>query len=244
MYMRAHRCGQLTGPQLLWLTRQVAKAGKQEIGQGMLHILVTTFTDLLQTLPRNPPPSFLKAPPADPNAPPQQQQKPGANASPRLVPAANGESTKMERAQHRPQVSAQQMQAESQQLLRQQRALEVESRHESMRQARRKLPAFGRREDLLAQLKQQSVIIISGATGGAQIQFCPLSCHINRSISDNTSNSHRCKQQQCGNGNDYQATRPHDLHTNPRPCVSLATITKPQSSNDCLALALPCHLYW
>ena len=164
------RCQQLTARQVLYLTSQVSQAGKGEVGQGMLHILIDTFTHALTNLPANPPNPTLAPPTVDSTAHAQQQLPNKSEGDSKSAKAWEHETARVQRNQGRAKPSSEQVRAESQQLLRQQRALEGESRHESMRQARRKLPAFGTREELLAQLRQYSVIIISGATGTAAMK--------------------------------------------------------------------------
>lgn len=136
----------------------------------MLHILIDTFTEALNNLGANPPLPSLAPPSTSALKLSSQQQETAANTVRPDAQSAKGASDGMTRrrqeSQRRAKPSAQQMEAESQQLLRQQRVLEGESQHESMREARKKLPAFGKRQELLKQLKQHSVVIISGATGG------------------------------------------------------------------------------
>lgn len=164
--MHKCRCQQLTARQVLYLTSQVSEAGKQEVGQGMLHILIDAFTQTLDSLPASPPsPSIALPPTSAPKLHAQQHAPQSTNGSVKDTEALPSTAKGAKRVQHRPRQSAEQVRAESQQLLRQQRASENESRHESTRQARKKLPAFGKRDELLAQLRQRSVLIISGATG-------------------------------------------------------------------------------
>lgn len=144
----------------------MSEAGKQEAGQGMLHILIDAFTQALDSLPASPPNPFLAPPPISaPKLHAQQQAPLSSNGSVKRTEALPSTAKGAKKVQHRARQSAEQVRAESQQLLRQQKALEGESRHESMRQARKKLPAFGGRDEVLAQLRQHSLLIITGATG-------------------------------------------------------------------------------
>ena len=157
------RCLQLSPRQLLFLTKHLADIAKQELGQSMLHILVTAINDTLEELPSDPPFPAIRPPPAPSQTLPQAALAVQAAADD-AVPSCDG-STANRRAPRQWAPSAQEQQQESLQLRRQQEALCSDPKHAKMQETRQKLPAFSRRQDLLTQLKQQSVIVISGATG-------------------------------------------------------------------------------
>ena len=157
------RCLQLSPRQLLFLTKHLADIAKQELGQSMLHILVTAINDTLEELPSDPPFPAIRPPPAPSQTLPQAALAVQAAAND-AVPLCDG-STANRRAPRQWAPSAQEQQQESLQLRRQQEALCSDPKHAKMQQARQNLPAFSRRQDLLTQLRQQSVIVISGATG-------------------------------------------------------------------------------
>ena len=151
---------QLSPRQLLFLTKQLADIAKQELGQSMLHILVTAINDMLEKLPSDPPFPAIRPPPA-----PRQTTPPARQAGADGAASSSKASTAKGRAPRQWTPSAQQQQQESMQLQWQQEALCSDTKHAKMQATRQKLPAFSRRQDLLTQLKQQSVIVISGATG-------------------------------------------------------------------------------
>lgn len=130
----------------------------------MLHILVTAMNDALEDLPSDPPFPAIRAPPVQRQIPPQatliQASADGA------MPSSNASITGRRAPRHWTP-SAQEQQQESMQLLRQQEALCSDKNHAKMQGVRQKLPAFSKRQELLAQLSQHSVVVISGATGTA-----------------------------------------------------------------------------
>ena len=157
------RCAHLTPRQILYLTKELASIAKQEAGQSMLHILVAAFTDLRQALPAEPPLPII--PPASGVSPANPASATSlalaASQITRTADAVGGRT----RGGHRRVPSVQEQQAESRHLLRQQETLLGEARHAGMRDTREKLPAFSKRRELLMQLSQRSVMVISGATG-------------------------------------------------------------------------------
>lgn len=159
----AGRCSQLTPRQLLFLTKHLADTAKHELGQSMLHILVTAMNDMLQELPSDPPFPAIRPPPA-PKQSPSQATPVGPAAADGAMLSSNA-STANKRASWQWTPNAQEQQQESMQLQRQQEALCSDPRHAKMQAARQKLPAFSKRQELHAQLKQKSVVVISGATG-------------------------------------------------------------------------------
>lgn len=158
----------MTARQVLYLTKQVSEAGRQAVGDSMLHVLIDTFTDTVETLPASPQVPAL-APPASSSATTSHAQQHKSKAmeqgSRALKQPANDLTGSRKTAQGRAKPSAEQKQAESQQLLRQQRNLVSDARHEKMQETRKRLPAYGKRQEVLLQLEQCSVVIISGATG-------------------------------------------------------------------------------
>ena len=136
----------------------------------MLHILVTAMNDMLQELPSNPPFPAIRPPPAPRQTLPQAT--PASQAAADRAMQSSDVITGNRRAHQQRTPSTQEQQQESMQLRRQQEALCSDPKHSKMQAARQKLPAFSRRQELLAQLRQQSVIVISGATGGAYCQAC------------------------------------------------------------------------
>ena len=158
------RCAQLSARQLLFLTEQLAKTAKQELGQSMLHILVTAINDMLQDLPPEPPHPANRPPPKSRQALPHTTPADQAAAldSNELAAATKAGRNK---AQTRHLPSKQQQRQESFRLLRLQEGLAGDAQHAKMQSARRKLPAFSKRTEVMTQLSQQSVVVISGATG-------------------------------------------------------------------------------
>ncbi len=160
----------MSARQLLFITKELASLAKQEIGQSMLHILVGAMTDMLETLPSEPPYPTIAPPPGA-----RQPASELGNAVPAAVPASSysgDASTRKQRSSHRRVPTVKEQQAENRQLLQQQEALSAEPKHTAMRQTRQRLPAFSKRKDLMIQLSQHSVIVISGATGAATYTFC------------------------------------------------------------------------
>ena len=129
----------------------------------MLHILVTALTDVLVSLPSEPPYPAIAPPPDVRQAVPKQAAPTQATAAGASHAPDAGRSKHQGTNRRTPSVT--ELQAESRHLLQQQAALLNEPKHTAIRQARQKLPAFSKRTDLLAQLSQHSVVVISGATG-------------------------------------------------------------------------------
>lgn len=158
----------MTARQVLYLTKQVSEAGRQALGDSMLHVLIHTFTHILESLPASPQVPALP-PPASSSATASHAQQHKSEAveqgSRALKQPANDSIGSRKTAQGRAKPSAEQTQAENQQLVRQQRSLASDARHEKMRETRKRLPAYGKQQELLLQLQQCSVVIISGATG-------------------------------------------------------------------------------
>lgn len=136
----------------------------------MLHILVTAMDNMLEELPSNPPFPAIRPPPAPRQTLPQAA--PSSQAAADAAMLSSGVSTANRRAHRQWTPSAQEQQQESMQLQRQQEALCSDPKHAKMQAARQKLPAFSRRQELLVQLRQQSVVVISGATGVGSCQTC------------------------------------------------------------------------
>lgn len=126
----------------------------------MLHILVTAMNDALEDLPSDPPFPAIRPPPA-----PRQALPPPPQASADKAVLSSNASMTGQRAPKHWSPSAHEQQQESMQLLRQQEALHSEKTHAKTQTARQKLPAFSKRQELLSQLSQNSVVVISGATG-------------------------------------------------------------------------------
>ena len=138
------------------------------MGQSMLHILISAMSDLLDSLPSEPP-----LPPLDP--PPQNSSS--SNGSPstanttvnsQVTPTAksdDGASSHKPPSFAKEMPSAKQQHAESRRLLQQAEAWQTNPKQAAVQQARQKLPAFAQRQQVLAKLKQHSVVVISGATG-------------------------------------------------------------------------------
>ena len=164
----AGRCSQLSPRQLLFLTKHLADIANQELGQSMLHILVTAMNDMLEDVPSDPPFPAIRPPPAPRQALPEATL--GARTAADGAVLSSHASTANKRAPRHWAPSAQEQQQESLQLQRQQEVLCSDPKHARMQAARQKLPAFSKRQELLAQLRQRSVIVISGATG--------MVCHI------------------------------------------------------------------
>lgn len=157
------RCPQLSCRQVLFLTKHLADTAKQELGQSMLHILVTAMNDMLEELPSDPPFPAIRPPPAPRQILPQATPASQAAAAGAMPSSDASPANRRTARQWTP--SAQEQQQESMQLRRQQEALCSDPKHAKMQAARQKLPAFSRRQELLAQLRQHSVTVISGATG-------------------------------------------------------------------------------
>ena len=149
--------------QLLFLTKKLADIAKEEVGQSMLHILITAISDLLAALPTDPPYPTIAPPPG-------ARQPSLASASAVQAAAASthlSTDAKIgnQQAYMRHKPSAKEQQDESMHLRHQQEALSIDTKHAKMQATRRKLPAFSKRKELLSQLSQHSVVVISGATG-------------------------------------------------------------------------------
>lgn len=168
--IRTCRSPQLSPRQHLFLTKHLADIAKQEVGQSMLHLLVTAMNDALEDLPSDPPFPAIRPPPVQRQAPPPAT--PAQAAADGAMPSSNVITGR--RAARHWTPTAHEQQQESVHLLRQQEALCSDKNHAKMQAARQKLPAASKRQELLAQLSQHSVVVISGATGNAQCHRCSL----------------------------------------------------------------------
>lgn len=186
----AGRCSQLSPRQLLFLTKHLADTAKLGLGQSMLHILVTAMSDMLQELPSEPPFPAIRPPPAPRQTLSQATPAPQAAADGGMPP--RNASTANRRASRQWKPSAQEQQQESMQLQRQQEALCSDPKHAKMQAARQKLPASSKRQELLAQLKQKSVVVISGATG---VDCCYTCCCIACPNAGHSTQAQDCAEQ-------------------------------------------------
>ena len=140
----------------------------------MLHILVTAIDDMLEDLPPEPPYPAIRPPP---NA---RQALPSPTLAVQAAATAGNElaidtKTGGNKSQTYRQPSLEQQRQESLRLLRQQEGLADDVQHARMQVARQKLPAFNKRKELMTQLSQHSVVVISGATGTVCFQWLSVS---------------------------------------------------------------------
>ena len=134
----------------------------------MLHILISAMPDLLDSLPSEPPLPALDPPPH-----PTSSSNGGHSSSKTVADSqatftatsGDGISTRKTRSFAKEMPSAKQQHAESRRLLQQAEVWQNNPKHAAVQQARQKLPAFAQRQQVLAKLKQNSVVVISGATG-------------------------------------------------------------------------------